>query len=126
MKRFLVAANQRWQDSAVGRVAGAYVDDLYYWFWRRRLPYRWHGRRLAIRLTRHPRIRPWNWDKPHRCPTCHAIHYSDDPMMWQRVYRCCRCSTLFARWPRVALWMWAFGRQPVHQCVDHDQEEAKS
>lgn len=123
--------NDRWKDSATGRLVGAYVDDVYYWWWRRWIPVRALGRRMGVRFWRCPSIRPWNWDKPHRCPVCHAIHFTEEPLNWKRVYRCCRCKALFARWPRLALWVWALGLRSVSECVDHesaetDSEEAKS
>ncbi|MFS4103782.1 hypothetical protein [Streptomyces sp. PD-S100-1] len=44
----------------------------------------------------------WNFDKPHRCPACHAIAVSiGRPKSW-RVYQCCQCRTRFTRWPRLA------------------------
>jgi hypothetical protein len=44
----------------------------------------------------------WNFDKPHRCPECHAIAVDlERPKSW-RIYTCCRCTTRFTRWPRLA------------------------
>lgn len=49
----------------------------------------------------------WNIDKPHRCPECHSVAVAGDtPKSW-RVYACCRCSTRFTRWPRIA-WLLPF------------------
>lgn len=47
-------------------------------------------------------IARWNFDKPHRCPACHAIAVDMDhpPKSW-RIYTCCRCATRFTRWPRL-------------------------
>lgn len=48
------------------------------------------------------RVVRWNFDKPHRCPACHAIAVSvERPKSW-RVYQCCQCRTRFTRWPRLA------------------------
>jgi hypothetical protein len=62
----------------------------------------------------------WNVDKKHRCPKCHAIiaHVVRYPSSW-RVYRCCRCGTRFARWPRLAPLL------PVTDC-DSDEHDAPS
>jgi hypothetical protein len=44
----------------------------------------------------------WNDDKKHRCPDCHAVAVDmERPSSW-KVYTCCRCGTLFTRWPRLA------------------------
>lgn len=45
----------------------------------------------------------WNFDKPHRCPHCHAVAVSigNHPTSWW-IYTCCRCATRFTRWPRLA------------------------
>lgn len=53
-------------------------------------------------------MQSWNYDKPHRCPECHAIWvYGPDyspgqesiTPRWWRTYRCYRCGTQFTgRW----------------------------
>lgn len=45
----------------------------------------------------------WNDDKPHRCPSCHAVAIDmERPRPW-RIYVCCTCGTWFSRWPRLGL-----------------------
>jgi hypothetical protein len=57
----------------------------------------------------------WNYDKPHRCPECHAITIDlEAPRSW-RVYTCCRCSCRFARWPRLA---WLLPKVGI-RCSEH-------
>jgi len=44
----------------------------------------------------------WNYDKKHRCPSCHAVAIDmERPSKW-KVYECCRCHARFARFPRLA------------------------
>ena len=70
-----------------------------YMLWRWKLKIRTIGRRIGLRLWRHPKVQPWNWDKPHRCPVCHTIAVWQGRPSWKHVYRCCHCKALFARWP---------------------------
>lgn len=48
------------------------------------------------------RVRNWNYDKPHRCPECHAVwtwsaeYDSDMTPRWWRTYVCYRCGTEFS------------------------------
>ncbi|MFJ1647996.1 hypothetical protein [Streptomyces sp. NPDC088258] len=57
----------------------------------------------------------WNPDKPHRCPTCHAVTIdTEKPKSW-RVYTCCQCATDFTRWPILAL---ALPRVGI-RCAEH-------
>jgi len=47
-------------------------------------------------------VQRWNSDKPHRCPECHAVAVDlERPSRW-KVYECCMCHALFARWPLLA------------------------
>lgn len=46
------------------------------------------------------RVVKWNTDKPHRCPDCHTCVVWGESPRWWGVYQCCRCSTVFARFPR--------------------------
>ena len=45
---------------------------------------------------------PWNRDKPHRCPECHAVAIGMERPSRRKVYTCCQCGVRFARWPRLA------------------------
>jgi len=46
-------------------------------------------------------IMQWNLDKPHRCPSCHAIYIERQPSRFV-IYRCCRCGVGITRWPWLA------------------------
>jgi ribosomal protein L37AE/L43A len=43
----------------------------------------------------------WNADKPHRCPSCHAVTDPDRVAKW-RIVTCCRCRARFTRLARLA------------------------
>lgn len=49
-----------------------------------------------------PPVVRWNPDKPHRCPSCHAVAVDQERPRPTRVYTCCRCGVRFTRWPRLA------------------------
>lgn len=58
------------------------------------------------------RVRNWNYDKPHRCPECHAIwtyqtkddNYGITPRWW-RTYTCKSCGAVFSgRWAWAERW----------------------
>ena len=82
------------------------LDDLSYWFFRKKMDARWWIRKTMVMLTQRAGVEFWNWDKPHRCPECHTIVTDggarDLRDTWNALYECCRCGTLFARWPRLA------------------------
>lgn len=44
-------------------------------------------------------VQEWNHDKPHRCPECHAVAIDTEDARRLAVYECCRCQTLFSRFP---------------------------
>jgi diadenosine tetraphosphate (Ap4A) HIT family hydrolase len=57
-----------------------------------------------------PRTVRGNIDKPHRCPHCHTVVVWGHRARWWLRYRCCRCGTVFARWPRLGRLL------PVRDC----------
>lgn len=59
-------------------------------------------------------VYPYNYDKPHRCPECHAITDPRRLCKWF-VVTCCRCGTRFTRWTRLA---WLLPRLGV-VCDEH-------
>jgi len=65
----------------------------------------------------------WNFDKPHRCPACHAAAVDMDPhpTSWW-IYTCCRCGVRFTRWPRLA---WLLPNAGI-RCTEHRTEEPRS
>jgi hypothetical protein len=60
-------------------------------------------------------VNRWNADKKHRCPRCHAVTIDVGPPRSWRVYRCCRCATLFTRWPLLA-WLLPDARVYCSEC----------
>jgi hypothetical protein len=58
----------------------------------------------------------WDDDKPHRCPYCNTAPDVGPPTSLA-VYECCRCSTRYARWPRLA-WL-----LPIRRCADIERGE---
>jgi len=64
----------------------------------------------------------WNFDKPHRCPDCHAIAIDlERPKPW-RIYTCCRCGTRFTRWPHLA---WLLPSAGI-RCSEHRPHTART
>lgn len=66
----------------------------------------------------------WNDDKPHRCPSCHAVADPDRRCKWA-VVTCCRCGVRFTRWPRIARLLPKAGVVcPEHRPTPTDPKEA--
>lgn len=65
----------------------------------------------------------WNTDKPHRCPSCHAIANDTGERSSWVIYDCCQCPARFARWPRLRWFLRSAGvvctehRTPSVQCT---------
>ena len=59
------------------------------------------------------KVERWNSDKPHRCPDCHVVVDTGEPMNEWALYQCCHCLTFFARHP----WF-ARHRRTVRACKD--------
>lgn len=56
---------------------------------------------------------PWNADKPHRCPACHAVAVRwPNVAVWWRRYRCPNCAVTFARFPWLA-WLLPLTEEPA-------------
>lgn len=91
-------------DSLIDRLAIRYRwvarAERRWYFARRTVSY--HIRVAVMRLTAREGVEFWNDDKPHRCPECHTVVDPGRPRGWLDLYQCCRCGTLFARWPRFA------------------------
>jgi len=67
-------------------------------------------------------ITPWNVDKPHRCPLCHAVAIDMGRPRWWRVYTCHRCEGRFTRWPSLARLLPHAGVQ----CSEHRTTEGNT
>lgn len=65
-------------------------------------------------------VEPWNDDKHHRCPRCHAITDPEHVSRWA-VVTCCRCGTNFSRFPRLA---WILPKRGV-VCDQHKAGAAR-
>jgi hypothetical protein len=83
---------------------------------RLRNPFAWRYITAEDQVPKWPAFR-WNFDKPHRCPWCHAI-YAERPSRWT-IMRCCRCGVLIARFPR--LWRVLPYRGIV--CAEHTEDD---
>lgn len=55
----------------------------------------------------------WNVDKKHRCPRCHTVVIQSMLPRSHRRYQCCRCGTIFTRWPKIS-WLWRL--YPCNEC----------
>ena len=66
----------------------------------------------------------WNHDKPHRCPSCHAVAVSGRYVArWWRRYECCRCRTRFAALP--CLWRLTVPAYGTCACFQNPEDPAR-
>ena len=44
----------------------------------------------------------WNYDKTHRCPSCHTVAIDMEKPRRGVIYTCCKCGTKFSSAPKTA------------------------